>query len=315
MTFSSSGKRAVGPRFGGLVVGAIVAGVFSVVVGCVAITRVGTGIGMATGHVDENQAAALERSAEAVERSFEDFTPEQEHYIGRAVGAEILSRYEPFDESKVNEYLNKIGQSLAMASDRPEIFAGYRFVVLDTDEVNAFASPNGLVMVTRGILRLTDSEDGVAAILAHEIGHIEHKHGLAAIRTSRVTAALTSAAITGVRVASSEEIAELTDIFENSIEDITSTLIDSGYSRGAEREADRAAVRMMQRLNYDPDALLALLEEMDAAFETKTIGLARTHPAPSRRIRVVERAMRDHPKPPAATQARQERYERLLGAI
>ena len=287
-------------------------------VGCAglgSITEIGTGVAVATGRMTDQQAQSLTRTAEAVERTAEDITPEQEYYIGRSVGAVILDQYPPYDEATATEYLNLVGQSLALASDRPELFGGYRFMILEADEVNAFATPSGLIFVSRGMLRLTRTEDDLAAVLAHEIGHIQHRHGLQAIRTSRITTALTSAALTGAQFATSAEVAELTAAFEGSISDITSTLINSGYSRGAEREADEAAVEIMKRVGYDPTALIRVLERMGETWDPAGPGFARTHPAPDTRISVVQRAIGSYRHQSAGAAARQRRFDRALGSI
>ena len=279
------------------------------------IAEVGTAAAVATGRMSEQQAASVTRSAEAVGRSFEDITPEQEYYIGRAVGATILEQYQPYDEQVATDYLNLLGQSLALASDRPELFGGYRFMILDSDEINAFATPSGLIFISRGLLRLTRSEDDLAAILAHEIGHVQHRHGLQAIRTARITTALTSTAITGAQFATSQEVAELTSVFEDSINDITSTLVNSGYSRSAEREADEAAVGIMKRVGYDPNALIRVLERMDQQWESDGPGFMQTHPAPQTRIGVVRSAIGSYRHQPVGTAARQRRYQRALGSV
>ncbi len=72
------------------------------------------------------------------------------------------------------------------APDRPEIFAGYHFLVLDTDEVNAMAAPGGFIFVTKGLVKRCGDEETMAAILAHEIGHVAERHGLQSIKKSRL---------------------------------------------------------------------------------------------------------------------------------
>ncbi len=196
-------------------------------------------------------------------KSFEDFTPQQEYYVGRTVGAMVLDQYPPYDNERANAYLNLLGQSLALASDTPEIFGGYHFLVLDSDDTNAMAAPGGLIFVTRGMLRCAEHEDAVAAILAHEIGHVQAKHGLQAIKKFRVTGALTNVAITGVKTYGDEDLAELTSIFEDSIFDITTTLIEKGYSRAFEKEADLSALTILQRLGYDPNGMIDMLTVMN----------------------------------------------------
>jgi beta-barrel assembly-enhancing protease len=273
------------------------------------------GVAAAGGLVTQQQADSIAKSAQAVQKSFEDITPEQEYYIGRSVGAVILDQYETYDDPEANDYLNILGQSIALASDRPELFGGYRFQILDSGEINAFATPSGLVFLTRGMLRLAESEDDVAAILAHEVGHIVEKHGLKAIKTSRINTALTSVALTSAQFASNEDVAELTAAFEDSVQDVTSTLVNSGYSRGAEREADAQAVAILRRLGYDPRSLVRILEAMDQKLEPGGLDFAKTHPDPEDRIEDIEKNA-DLPGFTAAPPAvRQARFERALGRI
>jgi predicted Zn-dependent protease len=151
-----------------------------------------------------------DKSAEAVAKSFEDITPEQEYYVGRAVGANLLAQYPPYDAAAANSYLNLLGQSLAQVSDRPETFGGYHFLVLDSAEINAFAAPGGLIFVSRGLLRCADSEDGVAAILAHEIGHVAKQHGLKAIKTARFKDAGLAIGMAAVEELGPSELAKVT---------------------------------------------------------------------------------------------------------
>ena len=95
------------------------------------VTQIGTSIGVATGAIDQSHAESIQKSAKAVARSFEDFTPEQEYYIGRTVGAVIVSKYRPYKNPQANRYINLLGQTLAQASDLPETFGGYHFLILD----------------------------------------------------------------------------------------------------------------------------------------------------------------------------------------
>ncbi len=153
--------------------------------GCAAmekVAQVGTSVAKSQGVVTEEQAKSITRSTTAIAKTLEDFTPEQEYYIGRSVGAVIVNRYKPYPNAQANSYLNLVGQTLAQASDRPETFGGYHFLILDSDEINAFAAPGGLIFVSRGMLRCCRSEDAVAAVLAHEVGHIQLRHGIQSIK-------------------------------------------------------------------------------------------------------------------------------------
>lgn len=288
--------------------------VLLLVTSCQSIAKVGTAVGVATGTISEEQADSINRSAEAVDKSFEDITPEQEYYIGRSVGAVILDQYDPYDAEAANAYINRLGQSLALASKRPELFGGYRFQILDTEEINAFATPSGLVFISRGMLRLAKSESDVAAILAHEIGHIVHQHGLKAIKTSRLNTALTSVALTSVQVASDEEIAELTSVFEDSVQDITGTLVNSGYSRRSEREADEEAIEILLNIGYEPESLLRVLSAMDRQWDPEGPGFAKTHPDPEDRIAYLDDII-DGRSVAVTADARERRNRRYRDAL
>ncbi|MFP4267858.1 MAG: M48 family metalloprotease [Spirochaetaceae bacterium] len=279
---------------------------------CSTLASVGAEIGKTAGVLDERQAASIKETGRRVERSFEDFTPEQEYYIGRSVGARVLDRYPEYDNEEANEYVATIGEVLALSSERPSLYSSYSFQVLDAEEINAFATPGGHVFITRRMIELARNEDELAAVLAHEIAHIQERHGLKSIRTSRVTSALTSAAITGAYVAGSKEVAELTDIFSDSIDDVTQTLFTAGYSRSSEKEADTAAVEILRKAGYSPRALLTFLEQMEADWESDGPGFMQTHPSPSDRMEDVKKALRKND--PEVDERRTERFQRIVGS-
>lgn len=284
--------------------------------GCSTLSQIGTTVGVQQGVLSEDQAAAINTTATNVEKSFQDITPAQEYYIGRAVGAVILNRYKTYDSQKANDYLNLLGQSLALVSTRPVLYQGYRFQILDSDDINALSTPSGLVFVTRGLLRLAKSEAEVAAVLAHEIGHIEDKHALKAIKTSRITAAFTAAGLTGAQMATNQDVAELTTAFSGSINDITQTLVNSGYSRAAETEADNAAVQILERAGYDPRALPAILQAMRARVKPGSgLDFSRTHPLPADRITEVDKVIGNYKAPGYDTAVTRQRFEQALSGI
>jgi beta-barrel assembly-enhancing protease len=277
-------------------------------------TNVATTIGQGAGVISATQASSIRKTTKAVSRSAEDFTPEQEYYLGRSVGAVVLTKYRPHDISQVNQYVNVLGQTLAQASDLPNIFGGYHFLVLNSDDINAFATPSGLVFVTRGLLRCCRSEDGLAAVLSHEIGHIERRHGMQAIEKARITEALTTIAAEGAKNLGSREIAQLTQTFGGAITDITNTLINKGYSRASEYEADRAAVALLRRAGYDPNGLMEMLTVMKRNLKQGGLDFAKTHPAPDDRIAEIRKeGLGNAAVRPAAL--RQKRFQQVLGKI
>lgn len=278
------------------------------------LTELGVGVGVATGTITDSQGTSINRTVSATGKAFEALTPLQEYYIGRAVAATILSQYPAYDNAKANYYLNEVGQTLAIASDKPETYAGYHFLIMDTDEVNAFAAPGGLILVSRGLLRCCRSEDAIAAVLAHEVGHIEHAHGLQAIRKSRITGALAILGAEGAKQLGSQEVAELTAAFEDSVSDVIGTMVNSGYARAFELEADHSAVTILSRVGYNPTGLIDMLEQMEKRMGAQESGFAKTHPAPAARIADIRPAVtlvRSLPAPPQ----RQARFDKAMRGI
>ncbi len=283
-------------------------------VGCASVAKIGTSIAQGEGLIDSTQSQSINRVAEATEKSFEDIDPEQEYYIGRAVAATILDTYPPLADAELNRYVNLLGQTVALASDRPETFGGYHFLVLDTDEINAFAAPGGFILVSRGLIRCCRNEDELAAVLAHEIGHVAGKDGLRAIKKSRLTSALTILASESAANLGSERLAKLTEEFEGSITDITSTLMNSGYSRSLEKQADASAVSVLRRVGYSPQALVTMLGEMKKRLTPSGAGFARTHPDPSDRIKDIQGSVSGS-TPPSDSAARRDRFAAAVASL
>ena len=108
------------------------------------------------------------------------FTLQEEKEIGFQSAVILAKRYGYYDNPKINNYVNKVGKSIAeKVSQRPDI--DYSFYVLDTPEINAFAVPGGFIFITKGALKVLSNEAELAGVLAHEIAHVECGHGLEAI--------------------------------------------------------------------------------------------------------------------------------------
>jgi beta-barrel assembly-enhancing protease len=282
--------------------------------GCSTVSQVGGMMGQAAGVMNADQAEALNKSAQAVEKTFQDITPEQEYYIGRAVAATVLVTYKPFDREQANAYLNLIGQTAAQFSAKPETFGGYHFLLLETDEVNAFAAPGGLILVSRGMVRCCKTEDELVAVLAHEVSHVDHQHGLKAIRKGRLTSALTTLGAAAGSSLAGGQLAEVTKAFEGSISDITSTMMNSGYARTTEYEADKGAVVIMKKLGYNPAALVTMLERMQGQLKADSQGFGKTHPSPQVRIAELKKTIGSEAAL-AASPVRQERFQKAMGGV
>jgi len=294
----------------------VFAGTLAIFAGCKMLEVVSEGVtsvGVATGTISESQAASINKTTSAVGKVFDQLTPENEYYIGRSVGATILKSYKPYDRHDANQYLNILGQTLAMASDRPETFGGYHFLLLDTDEINAFAAPGGLIFVSRGLVKCCKDEDALAAVLAHEVGHVQLMHGLKAIKTSRLKDAALTAGLEAGKNLGGEQLSSLTTAFEGTLSDITSTLVNSGYSRSLELEADAVAVTIMKRVGYNPNGLKEMLTEMESKLKPGK-GFGKTHPDPKVRINALESQLQGAGSI-ARPAARQARFQKAMAGV
>jgi len=294
-----------------LIFGVLAAALFS---GCAEVTEMGSQMAQEAGVISADQAGSLTRSAQAIEKTQQELTPEQEYYVGRAVVANVLQTYPPLDRPQANAYLNLLGQSLAVFSNRPETFGGYHFLLLSSEEVNAFAAPGGLILVTRGMLLCCANEDELAAVLAHEICHVEMKHGLRAIKQGRLTEALTVVASESAKQLGGEELASLTRQFEASVGDVVMTLTTSGYSRTQERDADAAAVQLLRRAGYPEAAMITMLQRMDERLaDARGLGFAKTHPSAKSRADSVRTMITDVRLVPDTV--RQERFSAAMRSL
>jgi predicted Zn-dependent protease len=105
------------------------------------------------------------------------FTLEEELEVGFQATLVMVNKYGIYKNPVVNQYVTDIGESIAQkVSQRPDI--KYRFIVLNTPEINAFAAPGGFILITKGTLLVLDNEAELAGILAHEITHVEEGHGM-----------------------------------------------------------------------------------------------------------------------------------------
>ncbi len=277
--------------------------------GCIAstaemLTQVGAAVGESSGIISTDSADALRRNAqvigessEKIARSFEDVTPQQEYYLGRAVAATVLGKYRLWENADATDYLNRLGQAISLFSARPETYGGYHLGLINSEEINAFAAPGGLILLTRGLVRICENEAELAAVIAHEIAHVEKKHGLRAIKKSRLTSALTTLAMAGAAELGGSDLKELTSVFGESISDITNTLMISGYSRDLEYEADMRAAEILAAAGYPTSSLVSMLKSMDNELKPDGFDFAKTHPAPAKRIRSVSVKLIKRPVP------------------
>ena len=247
--------------------------------GCAEVMQVGTTVGAGMGKISMEDKERLDRLAQQTERAARPMTDQEEYYLGRAVAATILGQYPLYRNERLTRYLNEIGQSLALASDHPFTYGGYRFAVLDTDELNALSCPGGIILLTRGMVRMAQNEEELAAILAHEIGHVANRDGMKAIQQARWMEVVTLLGTEAAKKVGGAEMGKLVSLFEGSVQDVVKTLLVNGYSREQEGNADLNALTTMQGLGYDPNGLSDLLGQLGKEPSGgRKQGLFTTHP-------------------------------------
>ena len=232
---------------------------------------------------NQTMASSIKTTSEKVSKAAEDITPEQEYYIGRAVAAKILSGTPRAKNNSAAElYLNQICQAVVINSDQPELYNGYHVALLDSDALNAVSTPGGHILISKGLVKATESEDQLAAVIAHEVSHIQLKHATKSIKSSRSADALLSVVGTTGTIAT-KGTKDITKSFSTVADSLTDTLVNSGYSKTAEYEADSRAVELMAAAGYNPEAMTEMLDLIEKKLGSKDTGLGKTHPSPKSR--------------------------------
>ena len=229
-------------------------------------------------------SGAFSQMDSAFKSAQSDMTPEDDYYLGRAVAAEIIKTYKLYTANPaLTAYLNRICLAIVLNSPKPTLFSGYCVAILDTDEIAAFASPGGHIFISRGLLGCAQSEDAIAAVIAHEVAHIQHRHVAAILATERTVQDLTDASNRAANIASRNlTMQERSTIFKTSLSASINALFRNGYSREQEFEADKTAVRLLIGAGYDPAALIDILGILQR--RTQPGNMNSTHPSPSMRI-------------------------------
>lgn len=199
--------------------------------------------------------------------------------FGRELASKVLGKYPPVKNDQLNAYVNKVGQVVAQMSERSEL--KYRFIVLDTDIINAFAAPGGYIFITKGALNNIEDESELAAILAHEIGHVELRHYVKKVklRSSKGSAEDGLGAILsgGGRAA--------TQAFNEALDETMEILFNKGLqSKKDEFEADQTSVFLLANAGYDPTALMRYFNRIEKNQSEQVQILSETHPPLTERI-------------------------------
>jgi len=159
----------------------------------------------------------------------------------------------------------------------------------ELSEINAFSTPGGHIFVTRGVIACAGNEDALAAVIAHEIAHIQLRHALTSIRNARYVNAAISGVLAGISSAN-DNIAELANIMGESVNEMVTTIVVRGFSQDQELEADSTALSLLAAAGYQPSGLVEMLQALKQKQQGSR-GFSRTHPPPDARIANVNKTL------------------------
>ncbi len=264
-------------------------------------------IALSNGEMDPKTADFIVSTTQSVYKATEQISPENEYYIGRATAAIILNDYDLYNEPNLTKYLNKICGAITINSEKPDLYNGYYVAVLDSDEINAMATPGGHILITRGLLKCTSNEEELASVIAHEIAHIQKQHSISAIKTSRFKDLSWDIASFAIEESDSDEAKFFLSVFGDSVEDVVSSLVLNGFSQEQEFEADSYALELLNNAGYNPHSIVNMLKTLEQNQRNHRRGLVKTHPEPKKRIKKIEKELKNYSK----SKTQEERISRF----
>jgi len=242
-------------------------------------------------------------TAEKVGTAVVPISTEQEVEIGRGVAATVAGHYSLSRDSTLTRYVNLVGNAVAAADPRPDVV--YRFAVLDSDEVNAFAAPGGYVFVTRGALALMDDEAMLAGVLAHEVAHVNQRDVIEEIQDRARTEL-------GIREAGERVDVTGEEYLEKAI-GVGANALFMGLGREDEIEADTIGMRMASDTGYDRTGIERFVSRLAEHSEDESLSLLeKTHPDPDDRLEALRQAMRRIPADRSGRVVAADRFHRHL---
>lgn len=210
---------------------------------------------------------------------------EKEEKLGRKMAERIEKQYDLVEEPEYLDKIQKIGEQLKNLSDYPAIH--YQFAIIDREGPNAFALPGGFIYLTADLLDYVQSDDELAAVIAHEMGHIIHQHSIKQMKDNKKFKLVELITVLLTRDPNLGLLSELTGI----------TLLNS-YRREYEEEADLTALQLLNKSDsYHPVALLTYFERVNSEDLLKPgqdAGIFQTHPDTQERIRKVKQYLREN---------------------
>lgn len=200
---------------------------------------------------------------------------DQERRLGARIVGNLLGVAPLVEDAALQRYVNLVGRWVAAQGERPDL--EWRFGVIDSEDLNAFAAPGGYVLLTKGLYRRLSNEAELAGVLGHEIGHVTRRHHVKLLQRSHLLATLGGAVLKEVP----DEHERMQNIIGRGAE-ISARALD----KSAEYEADRLGMILAVRAGYDAWGLPMVLREI-GHFPDKDDRVAllfKTHPHPDARL-------------------------------
>ena len=208
----------------------------------------------------------------------------QEIQMGREADADVRKTMGVYDDAAWQAYVTTVGMKLARASHRPNL--PWKFTVVDEPAVNAFALPGGFIYITRGILPYLKDEAELAAVLGHEVGHVDARHSASQMSKQQVA---------GIGIALGGVLApKYGNVFNVAGSGLG--LLFLKYGRADELEADRLGTGYSAASGWDPAGMPGLLETLaridDAGGSTRGVpNWALSHPPAADRLQKVQESV------------------------
>ncbi len=200
---------------------------------------------------------------------------------------QFSSDYGVSQDKALNSYLVGVGEQLAHTTHRPQM--PYSFQVVNANYINAYAFPAGSIACTRGIMLELESEDELAGLLGHELGHVNARH--AAERQTK--GMLAQIAVAGASIAAAQSDPMYGGLAAAAGQFASGALL-AHYSRDNEREADALGIEYMARQEYNPTGMQDLMQMLNTQSQHKPSTLElmfSTHPMSSERVANVNKAI------------------------